>query len=724
MLFVNLSLLAGTALVALPIVLHLVMRQKPKLLEFPALRFIQQRHDTNRRQLRLRHLLLLALRALLIAVLAFALARPSIPVSSGGILGGGKEPVAAAIVLDSSLRMEYKHENKTRLDVARELSDWLLSQLPPESEVAVLDSRLGPASFQVDLGAAKHRIERLELTNNAQPLPAVMEEAIRLLGTSELARKEVYVFTDLARVAWPSDAAGRLQEKFAAMPELGVYVVDVGVEAPKNVALGDLRLSRQTLSARSTLQVSADVTSTGAGGDRTIELYLLEPDGEKSAVGGRKPVKAGEQTVSLEPDQPQQIQFRKAGLGLGTHQGYLQILGSDGLPADDRRYFTIEVTPPWKLLVVAPQPAEQYAAYLTEVLSPASFRRTGRARFECTTIAQGQLAAHDLEPYAAVFLLDPKPVEPGVWQKLGDYAAGGRGVAVFLGRNAQPIEAFNQGPAQELLGGKLMLQGTAPEGLRLAPANLEHPVLSEFRGRAGAVPWFLHPVYRYWLLNELPQDANVVAPYNNNEPAIVERPVGKGRVLTVTTPISDNPNRDPWNLLPMGLGEPWVFVILAHEMASYLAGSTGQELNYLAEQTAVLQLDRRQEQFRSFVLTEPDGEITRLTPDQKRHALAIASTDQPGNYRVQAGGTAEGVDRGFSVNAAAEQTRLDRVSQDELAQIFGPIPHRLAKSKDEIELSVSTGRVGRELFPLLILAVAVLLGIEQLVSNRFYREAK
>ena len=54
MTFVNLSLVAGTALVALPIVLHLIMRRKAKLMEFPALRFVRKRHDANRRRLRLR----------------------------------------------------------------------------------------------------------------------------------------------------------------------------------------------------------------------------------------------------------------------------------------------------------------------------------------------------------------------------------------------------------------------------------------------------------------------------------------------------------------------------------------------------------------------------------------------------------------------------------------------------------------------------------------------
>ena len=167
--FINPWLLAGAGFVALPVVLHLIMRQKPKLLEFPALRFLRSRQDANRRQLRLRHLILLALRILLIALLAVALARPKTKVA-GGAFGGQKAPVAAALVFDTSKRMEYRHENRTRLAIAQELGTWLLSQLPPESQVAVLDSGLASSSFQVDLGAARHRIEKLETVANAQPL--------------------------------------------------------------------------------------------------------------------------------------------------------------------------------------------------------------------------------------------------------------------------------------------------------------------------------------------------------------------------------------------------------------------------------------------------------------------------------------------------------------------------------------------------------------------------
>ena len=78
MAFVNASLPFGGMLMAVPVILHLMMRQKPRPLLFPAIRFIQQRRESNRRTLRLRHWLLLLLRALLIVLLAAAIARPSV----------------------------------------------------------------------------------------------------------------------------------------------------------------------------------------------------------------------------------------------------------------------------------------------------------------------------------------------------------------------------------------------------------------------------------------------------------------------------------------------------------------------------------------------------------------------------------------------------------------------------------------------------------------------
>jgi hypothetical protein len=413
----------------------------------------------------------------------------------------------------------------------------------------------------------------------------------------------------------------------------------------------------------------------------------------------------------------------------------VQILGQDGLAADDRRYFTIDVKPPWPILVAAPRPEKGYALFLSEALAPKSWSLSGRAPFQCTVVAQDELAQKDLNPYAAVCLVDPRPMEAAVWQKLANFVAEGHGLAVFLGRNAEPVTSFNEVQAQEVLAGKLLRKAHSPdESLVLAPRNLEHPVLAELRGYA--VPWIQHPVYCYWQLGPPPEGVHVIAPFSDNEPAILERPLGKGRAITMTTPVSDSPSRDPepWNLLPVY--EPWPFVIVASKMADYLVGAESQELNYYAGQTAMLELNPERP-FHTYVLTGPDGTgpdgtkpdgtkpdrvDVRLTPDLKQQRLVVTSTEQPGNYRVQAGGSAEGVDRGFSVNIRPDITRLERRSDEELAGLFGPVPYRVARSRDQIELNVSTGRVGRELFSWLILAAALVLGLEHVLANRFYRE--
>jgi len=711
MTFVNLSLLAGAAMIAVPIVLHLIMRQQPRRVEFPALRFIQKQHDVNQRRLRLRHLLLLLLRMLAIAFLAFALARPSMKLS-GGALGSQEAPVAAAMLFDTAPRMGYRQDNQTRLEAAQEMGLWLLAQLPRESQFAVLDARPGPAAFQADRGAAVERIERLEPAADAQPMPVALEEALRLLQKSGLSRKEVYLFTDLSRGGWPEGANNVLRQRMSELPDVTFYVIDVGATEPSNSALGELRLSGEVLSNRSPLSLGVEVSRRGTVDQRSVELYLLDSE--------RNPQKRSEQSISLGPGESQEIVFRLGSLEVGTHQGLVRIVGQDGLAADDVRYFTVEVRPAWRVLIAAPEPADRYAVYLGESLAPETFRQRGQARYDCRVVSLEALASQSLEGFAAVFVLDPTPQPPAVWKKLRDYAADGHGVAVFLGRNAMPIDSFHHPLAQEVLAGKPLRQARAPAGdVALAPTDYQHPILRVFREHAGSVPWDAFPVFRYWQLSEPAEGVGVVLPYSDGRPAILERPVGTGRVLTMTTPISDRPNQDAWNLLPVG--EAWPFVILANETASYLVGSAEQQLNYLAGQPAMIHLDGDQKR-RTFLLTAPGDLQFSLTADLKQNVLVVTSTDQAGNYRLQAGGRAEGVERGFSVNLAMDQTRLDRVNEQQLGKFFEPRDYRLARTTEQLERDVSTARVGRELFPSLIVIVALLLGMEYVLANRFYRK--
>jgi hypothetical protein len=150
--FLTPVLLGGIALVAIPIALHLVMRRQPKELVFPALQFVQERRDANRRRMKLRHLALLALRCLLIAGLAAALARPTL--KGTGLKGKEGAPLAVSLVVDNSVRMQYVHQNRSRLERATETALELVGKLPEEAMVAVCDLGRAANGFAPDLSAA------------------------------------------------------------------------------------------------------------------------------------------------------------------------------------------------------------------------------------------------------------------------------------------------------------------------------------------------------------------------------------------------------------------------------------------------------------------------------------------------------------------------------------------------------------------------------------------
>ena len=77
---------------------------------------------------------------------------------------------------------------------------------------------------------------------------------------------------------------------------------------------------------------------------------------------------------------------------------------------------------------------------------------------------------------------------------------------------------------------------------------------------------------------------------------------------------------------------------------------------------------------------------------------------------------------GFSANLPADVSQLERASADDLKAIFGDMPFRLAHNRDEIDRSVSAGRVGQELFPFLMVLLVLALAFEQALANRFYQD--
>ncbi len=778
MAFVNISLLAGMVLITIPIALHLIMRQRAKSLVFPALQFLQERRETNRRQLKMRHWLLLVLRCALVAILALLLAQPSVgsslfgdvlliggiallllfvlalaatsaflrrgPLLTGALgimvvgllasllvvvaeaarerdgtpIGDCQNPVMAFLVFDTAPRMGYRHQNQTRLEQARQTAEWLIKKFPTDSQIAVADAAVPHFVFLDDRNAVKRSLARLQITNVTTPLLEIVLRGFDALRQHTNIRKELYIFTDLAAAEWETDIAKQIRDMVPSeKSQVSIFVIDVGVENPHNSSLGKLSLSTESLAPQSPFVLQTKLTHLGNPSERGIELFLEAPGAKQPLrVDGslvRPPARRADRKLfNVTTETSHQVQFQLHFTEFGIHHGWIKLLGSDGLPADDFRYFSVEVQPRWSILLVVGPHA--HGRFLSEALAPHDFP----SRFECRTVTVDELQQlQDLTSYAAICLVDPSPLPQSTWRKLSDYVERGHGLGLFLGRNAQPVQEFNSPAARMLLPATLKpIVMRRPQGdLSLAPRNENHPLLATFRSVETAVPWHDFPVFRHWLIDETDIAGQVVLAFSNNRAALVERQVGRGRVLMMTTPLSDSATRpEMWNRLPSGLG-PWPFVILANESVGYLVGKRNRRINFEAGETVVWSRNTASESNR-YVLFTPDGNWHDLHAAVEE--LRIALTNEPGTYRlVSPDGSAQGA---FSVNLAANSTELRRTNSKHLDDLFGRDAYTVVRTHNEIVRKQSETRTGKEFFPYVGLLLVIVLGVEQLLANRFY----
>src|SRR2546430_7762526 len=123
--------LAGLAAVGLPIWLHLLKQHKTTPLPFSSLMFFERRTQSSIKHRRLRYLLLFALRTALVAMLAFAFARPFVNSTTVASARGGKLMVVA---VDNSFSMRQGG----RLEHAKSEAAQVLSSLRPEDRALAL----------------------------------------------------------------------------------------------------------------------------------------------------------------------------------------------------------------------------------------------------------------------------------------------------------------------------------------------------------------------------------------------------------------------------------------------------------------------------------------------------------------------------------------------------------------------------------------------------------
>ncbi len=686
--FLNPLFLFGLAAAAVPILIHLFTRRRPREMRFPSLEFLSEVNRSEIRRLRLRQWLLLLLRTLAVAALALAISRPALRGTAG--LARNASTTVVALV-DRSASMGAMAPDGTLLEGARRAVEGLLATLGPADELLLVPYDQGPHAVSArplgDVARLRAETQALAPTARATDHAPALEFAARALAESHALNRELFWLSDFQATGFASAGgvpdAVRVPDaiRLPAGPweQVRVYLMPFTPVSRANVGLSDASLA--PTESGTALSV-AGIAHGARPGDLSVEVRDLSGDGE-----------LGRGYLSLPPQGEASTLLPLARL---PELGGVVILPDDALPLDNRRVFAAGRAGTVSVLLREDGPATPLRLAL-EAGAPAS----GLA---VSVVDAAGLAARIGE--ADVVVLNDLPrLGPVEQQAVLDFYRGGGGLFVVLGDRAEP-SAWNLSLLPELGVGALgVLESAAPgASWRLRRAVAGHPVLAGFAARPGealstasfrSIPALDMRGARAGARTSAP--IRVLLEYDRTRPALIEAPHALVLAAALDPATSDFPVSG-------------AFLPLLHQCVKVLARGTaagsfepGDRYSAPAGTGAWRIEDDQGRELPSEMLSEAGA--TRLTS---------APLELPGLYRVLRGGTLHNT---FAVNPSRQESDLTPLPEATLVQAFPPGRAQVLRPGADLARRVREARYGRELWGWFVIAALVLLVIEMLVAR-------
>ncbi|MFZ2145790.1 MAG: BatA and WFA domain-containing protein [Sedimentisphaerales bacterium] len=297
-------------LAGLPIVFHLILKQKKRTVVFSTLMFFHRTDPKLNSHRKIRQWLLLLMRILLIAFILLALSRPEF-VTSMGL--GGKISVVAIVDNSASMSGPSSYDNnKSKLECVREGARKLILELAGSEEAAVVLSVDEPAvpaadSLTSDMELLLDTLDKIRPTAATGNAASAMARAFELLRTSPTGGGAMHVFSDLQWGEWGGDFE---QAKAGGAP-ITVYFHKVESETrdEANVAIAAVQFPEEKVLPKHpykiglVLQNNSDtvanirVNSIDNQGQKNTENVIVEQGRVKTVEVETKPDGAGYQWI-------------------------------------------------------------------------------------------------------------------------------------------------------------------------------------------------------------------------------------------------------------------------------------------------------------------------------------------------------------------------------------------------------------------------------------------
>ncbi len=704
--FLNPWMLLATAGVAVPVILHLLNRHRPKVIDWAAMDLLRRVVRVRSRQIRLQDILLMLLRCLAILLLALALARPTTraPIKPAD--------VGALVAVDVSGSMAHAPTGPSRLDRAREQVRAILRTVEPGSPVTLMTLGGEPTVLTRNTPYDADRFARLIDDLAVEPrevnLDRGLTAAAELVGEIRAPQREIYLVTDGQARQW-GDPDAPARRALQDLRQAGrVFIVLGSATGNANVAVTDFRRVSGTMRAGSLARYIATVRNTGPEPRDVGAVTLLADDAivDQQVPGTLSP---GESlSVPLYAPLPTQGAVRLTAR-----------VATDALDYDNQRHAVGNVRR--RLRVLRGEGDARHAGFggrdvLGEALSLDPSGATD-STVEVHTISWLGLADVTFGEYDMVILANVPDIPIEKAGALEEFVRDGGGLIVFVGDNVDP-ETLNtklRAGDEPLLPGRLLAADRgfldAPLGLPIDPQLPVHPVTSGLRVLA---PDLLTEARfrRAMRVEPISTARTLLRLAAGGRPLLLERRVGRGSVLLFTS--SADRRWSSMSVNPM-------FPLLLQEATTYFTRRANEAQVTIPEPIA-LPLPGAQAGA-DVLISTPDGQtLTRKTVLDESQVLVRLERTRAAGFHLVSGETV-GEPVPVAVNPDPAESDVTTMSAEEIGDRLAAPGVEVLDGDGPLAGAIRRGRVGRELWSWLLLAGLAVFALESALARWTTRRA-
>lgn len=411
--FLNPLYLIGLVAASIPIIIHLLILRKNKIMEFSTLRFLNSLEKTQIRRLRLKQLLLLILRTTLIISIILAFARPTIRSKLPAL--SNYSNISVALIIDNSISMDVSDEYGNRYRQVKKLAQSIVDRLVDGDEVSIIftTEKQPPLGFTQNLAVIRENIARSSISLFPSSFETAFRYAQKQLQEAKYLARQIFIISDFQNTSLRefSDSIRYFDENTQ------INLLPIGINSKtdiQNISIDSITSITKIFEIGKFCEFEAILHNRS---NRSYQNVVLSLFYNNECVAQR--------SVDFKPMEIKNVVIGAEVNKFGSIECRFEI-ESDAFDYDNRRWSGFIVPTPPEVALLTTNTSSMLSKFLSNVLAE---------RISLKIFTPEELIKTDLQK-TSVLIVETTSFGNEVWTKVAEFFGTGRGVLLFPDANS------------------------------------------------------------------------------------------------------------------------------------------------------------------------------------------------------------------------------------------------------------------------------------------------